>query len=112
MSIFFSNHNIEKRSCDVTYVGLALKLEQQALKQATASIPLSELQLRNADAILEDTSVRVSPHRPSIVFMEDNVVLKLAGHVALATFEEVAADGISEVAIYVVMYLGRELLEA
>jgi hypothetical protein len=104
---------MEKRNWDVTYFGLTLTLARQARKRAIASSALSELQLRNADSILGDTGVRVSPQRPSTVFMEgDNVVLELAGHAALAVFEEVAADGNSEVAIYVVTYLGRELFEA
>jgi hypothetical protein len=91
---------MEKRNWDVTYFSLTLTLVRQDRKRATASSALSELQLRNADSILEDTGVRVSPQRPSTVFMEgDNVVLELAGHVALAVFEEVAADGNYEVAV-------------
>jgi hypothetical protein len=90
---------MEKRNWDVTYFGLTFTLVRQARKRATASSALSELQLRNAGSILEDTGVRVSPQRPSTVFMEgDNVVLELAGHAALAVLEEVAADGNSEVA--------------
>ena len=44
--------------------------------------------------------------------MEDDVGLELASHSTGAILEEVTADEISEVAIYAVTYLGRELLKA
>jgi hypothetical protein len=41
--------------------------------------------------------------------MEGDVGLELAGYPVLTVFKEVAADEISEVAIYAVAYLSREL---